>query len=217
MHVGSKALNKTGNGKGQVLSSSTLTALAVLLELSKDLTLRRRLDSLAIIDGLPKHSLDRILPRLAKANLLDSRRGAHGGYLLARPPAEISLLQVVEAVQHPFSLCQELSVVKVNKNLQEKEVGLKAQILRIKEQQALLKANASLHGTSASSKAAQFQFTLQNAQKELKRIKKGLEQTLPAPLPFQNQLSKVEAKMRALLENLSLEDLQTKTPKEGLL
>jgi Rrf2 family protein len=36
--------------------------------------------------------------------LLRSSRGIHGGFLLARPPEEINLLEVLEAVEGPLSL-----------------------------------------------------------------------------------------------------------------
>lgn len=43
--------------------------------------------------------LGKIHTQLAKANLLRTHRGAHGGVTLGRPPAEITLLDVVEACQ----------------------------------------------------------------------------------------------------------------------
>lgn len=43
--------------------------------------------------------LAKILGMLARAGLLRSLRGARGGFLLARPPEEITLLDVVEACQ----------------------------------------------------------------------------------------------------------------------
>ena len=49
-------------------------------------------------DGLPLAYLEHLAARLRKAGLVESRRGAHGGYLLARPPAEISLGDVLRAV-----------------------------------------------------------------------------------------------------------------------
>ena len=41
--------------------------------------------------------LSKILQRLAKAGVLDSRRGAKGGYRLARPPDSVSLSEVISA------------------------------------------------------------------------------------------------------------------------
>ena len=50
-------------------------------------------------DGLPLAYLEHLVARLRKAGLVDSRRGSRGGYLLARSPAEITMAEVVEALE----------------------------------------------------------------------------------------------------------------------
>lgn len=45
--------------------------------------------------------LARVLQRLARANLVVSKRGPAGGYALGRPAGEIALLDVVDAVEGP--------------------------------------------------------------------------------------------------------------------
>jgi Rrf2 family transcriptional regulator, cysteine metabolism repressor len=50
-------------------------------------------------DGLPLAYLEHLVARLRKAGLIDSRRGARGGYLLARPAREITMAEVVEALE----------------------------------------------------------------------------------------------------------------------
>jgi len=57
------------------------------------------LAEIAAHDGLPLAYLEHLVARLRKAGLLDSRRGSHGGYLLARPAAEITMAEVVEALE----------------------------------------------------------------------------------------------------------------------
>lgn len=47
--------------------------------------------------GLSEKYLEQVLIPLRHAGLIKSVRGAKGGYLLARGPAEISLLEIVEA------------------------------------------------------------------------------------------------------------------------
>ena len=39
------------------------------------------------------------MQRLRKAELVESRRGAHGGYTLARPAAEITMAEIVAALE----------------------------------------------------------------------------------------------------------------------
>ena len=50
-------------------------------------------------EGLPLAYLEHLVARLRRVGLVESRRGAHGGYLLARPPAQITMAEVVEALE----------------------------------------------------------------------------------------------------------------------
>ena len=45
---------------------------------------------------IPERFLEQILGDLRRANILQSRRGAHGGYRFAMPTQEISVLDIVE-------------------------------------------------------------------------------------------------------------------------
>lgn len=53
---------------------------------------------LARCSGVPRPYLSKILRQLVVAGLLDSRRGHHGGFTLARPLEEIHLIDVLAAV-----------------------------------------------------------------------------------------------------------------------
>jgi Rrf2 family cysteine metabolism transcriptional repressor len=50
-------------------------------------------------DGLPLAYLEHLVARLRKAGLVDSRRGSRGGYLLARSPTDITMAEIVEALE----------------------------------------------------------------------------------------------------------------------
>lgn len=52
--------------------------------------------------GLPQPYLEQILLALKGAGLVRSKRGVGGGYVLARPPAEVTLGQIVSAVDGPI-------------------------------------------------------------------------------------------------------------------
>ena len=54
--------------------------------------------------GVPLPTTQKLMGRLAAAGLLDSARGAAGGFSLARPAGEISLADIVEAVEGPIAL-----------------------------------------------------------------------------------------------------------------
>ncbi len=51
---------------------------------------------------MPERFLLQVLRDLAKQGILSSTRGGGGGFTLARPPEEISLLDIVEAVEGPM-------------------------------------------------------------------------------------------------------------------
>src|SRR5271170_5609057 len=57
------------------------------------------LTEIAEHDGLPLAYLEHLVARLRKAGLVDSRRGSRGGYMLARSPQEITMAEVVEALE----------------------------------------------------------------------------------------------------------------------
>lgn len=54
---------------------------------------------IAEAEGLPLAYLERIVALLKKGGLVESTRGAHGGYRLARPPAEITMDDVILALE----------------------------------------------------------------------------------------------------------------------
>lgn len=48
---------------------------------------------------IPHQFLEQIFNRLGKAGIIKSTRGKNGGYELARPPAQITVLQIVNALE----------------------------------------------------------------------------------------------------------------------
>ncbi len=53
---------------------------------------------------IPASFLAKIISQLSIAGLLQTSRGARGGVMLAKKPEEISLLEVVEAIDGPITL-----------------------------------------------------------------------------------------------------------------
>lgn len=56
------------------------------------------LKAIAEAESLPLAYLEQVVARLRKAELVKSARGAHGGYWLARPAEEITMDEVVQAL-----------------------------------------------------------------------------------------------------------------------
>ncbi|HBS60461.1 MAG TPA: Rrf2 family transcriptional regulator [Firmicutes bacterium] len=55
-------------------------------------------------EGIPLRFLLRIMRSLTQAGIVKSYRGVDGGYALAKPPAQISLRDVIEAVEGPVRI-----------------------------------------------------------------------------------------------------------------
>ena len=60
-------------------------------------------EQLATAQGIPQKFLEAILVDLRHAELVASRRGVDGGYLLGKPAEEISLADVIRAVEGPIA------------------------------------------------------------------------------------------------------------------
>lgn len=58
-----------------------------------------RADDIAESEGIPSSFLAQILNELKRTGLVTSRRGKTGGWKLIEPPSDITLLQVVEALE----------------------------------------------------------------------------------------------------------------------
>ena len=61
------------------------------------------LKAIAERESLPLAYLERIVALLRKAGLVESTRGARGGYLLSRDPSEIRMDEVVAALEGPIA------------------------------------------------------------------------------------------------------------------
>jgi Rrf2 family protein len=60
-------------------------------------------ERIATAQAIPLRFLENILMQLRHAGLVDSRRGADGGYRLARPAAEVTLADVIRAIDGPLA------------------------------------------------------------------------------------------------------------------
>lgn len=83
------------------LSQTTGYAVRALGCLQQQSCHNRFIRDIAKCTGIPKPYLARIINNLTHQGLVVAKRGYDGGITLARPPKEISLLQIVEAVEGP--------------------------------------------------------------------------------------------------------------------
>jgi Rrf2 family transcriptional regulator, cysteine metabolism repressor len=82
------------------LSAKTEYACLAMLQLAEDYPCGEPLQIRRIADehGIPSRFLVQILLQLKGGSLVASTRGAAGGYRLARPPANITLAEVIEVM-----------------------------------------------------------------------------------------------------------------------
>jgi FeS assembly SUF system regulator len=66
----------------------------------------RNARDLAAEEHLPAPMVSKILKLLARGGLLASQRGATGGYRLARPPQQIAISEVIEALEGPIAMTE---------------------------------------------------------------------------------------------------------------
>lgn len=63
-------------------------------------------NELATATGIPQPMVAKILKVLNRSDLLTSQRGAKGGYSLARPPAEITVAEMIAALEGPIAFTE---------------------------------------------------------------------------------------------------------------
>ena len=65
---------------------------------------------LAELQGISPSFVAKLFPKLEKAGIVKANEGVRGGYVLARPPGEITFLQVIDAIEgfKPLFECQEI-------------------------------------------------------------------------------------------------------------
>src|SRR5215472_13077565 len=84
------------------LSARSDYALRAVIELAAAGTGHVTADQLARTQVIPGKFLEAILTQLCRAGLVRSQRGPEGGFWLARPADEISLADVIRAIDGPL-------------------------------------------------------------------------------------------------------------------
>ena len=99
-------------------------------------------EAIAEAQKVPLRFLENILGELRHAGLVQSQRGAEGGYWLARPASEVTIADVIRAVEGPLASVrserpEELVYEGVAEPLREVWVALRANIRQVLEQVTL--------------------------------------------------------------------------------
>src|SRR5262245_57454278 len=126
-----------GRSKGQMfrLSKKSDYGLIALKHLAQHAEESISAREIAAQYHIPAELLAKVLQRLARKGLLVSQQGINGGYILAKDPATISIVDVVEALEGPISItpcergddCQQLQLCSVRDPL----LKIKAKVVRV--------------------------------------------------------------------------------------
>jgi Rrf2 family protein len=124
------------------LSAKADYALRASLELAAVSGSHVKAEAIARAQSIPLRFLEQILLDLKHAGLVASQRGAEGGYWLARPAAEVSLADVIRAVEGPLANVrgvrpEELEYQGAAGSLREVFVALRANIRAVLEEVTL--------------------------------------------------------------------------------
>src|SRR5215207_8598700 len=105
------------------VSQRTHYGLRAMTELAKAYGQgRRSLAQIAAAEHLPAGYLEQLAMPLRRAGLIDGTRGAHGGYRLSREPAQITVGDVVRALDGPVSPVECLTLEYLPGSC-EREIG----------------------------------------------------------------------------------------------
>lgn len=88
------------------MSKLTDYGTVILAHLASDPSTCVSAAELACASGIAPPTVSKLLKSLAKAQLVHSARGVHGGYRLARTAKEISATEVIDALEGPVSITE---------------------------------------------------------------------------------------------------------------
>src|SRR5262252_6314575 len=81
-------------------------AIVILTHVADEESSQQTARDLADRSRLPLPTVGKVLKTLAKAGLLVASRGKKGGYSLAKPSSEISVAEIIEAIEGPLALTE---------------------------------------------------------------------------------------------------------------
>jgi FeS assembly SUF system regulator len=88
------------------ISKLTDYATVILAALAKDAQSQRTATDIARICQLAAPTASKLLKSLHRAGLVESTRGLHGGYRLARPASQITAASILDALEGPLALTE---------------------------------------------------------------------------------------------------------------
>ena len=113
--------------------------------------------ALAERQKLPKKFLEAILLELTREGLLESKKGRGGGYVLTRKPGDITVSEVIRALDGPLALVPCVSrtaYVRCDECLDEETCGVRLAMKEVRDATAHILDNTTLAGINARLRAS---------------------------------------------------------------
>lgn len=90
------------------LSAKAVYGLTAVLELANSYNKGpTQIKDIAAAHDIPQHYLEQLLVVLKKSGVVESFRGAQGGYALARPPMQIRVIEVISSLDGKLEIVPE--------------------------------------------------------------------------------------------------------------
>ncbi len=111
-----------------------------------------KIKDIAAEEDLPEKFLEAILLDLKRARIVDSLRGAHGGYQLKRSPKKISLGEVIRRIDGPLAPFEDAESLRRRVNADPKHRPLFRILLDVRNATARILDRTSLSDLCCSSR-----------------------------------------------------------------
>lgn len=134
------------------ISQRGLYALQALTVLAQHPTGVVKIRDIAAEEDLPEKFLEAILLDLKRARIVDSLRGAHGGYQLKRSPKKISLGEVIRRIDGPLAPFEDAESLRRRVNADPKHRPLFRILLDVRNATARILDRTSLSDLCCSSR-----------------------------------------------------------------
>ncbi len=82
-----------------MISQTVEYALRAVVYLADHLEMPLTTQQIAAVTRIPQAYLSKVMQNLSRAGLVESRRGLHGGFTLSRSPEQLTIWDVMDAVE----------------------------------------------------------------------------------------------------------------------
>ena len=161
------------------VSQKGLYALQALMMLARHSSQGAiRIRDIAYEENLPEKFLELILLELKNARIVESTRGAKGGYRLRRAPSEICLSEIIRLIDGPLAPFGDAEQLRDLIDRDADHSSLYRVFLEVRDAAARILDHTTLADLISRSPSAESQRTGKSAQSKKKRI-----QTKVLPMP----------------------------------